>query len=473
MANRLINVAWGPVNIAAAASVYAYTATVPTFLQFQVYISDCAGGGDYIAHITKQRAGAGAAYVMLPKTTATAAAGETAIAFETILTAVYTGDVINVMVDGLAGDIACNGFIEIIEHDYIHLDATQGGVAFAGQVSITANVAAQGALHITNSNAAGYGQRNQGAIGMLNRGTVSSGLENDGKTYGHLNRGDLIGLYMNGTAVGMRIAGDTSALQIAGLIGNAIDISGAMDGIDVTGANGHGVDISGSQDGIEITGAAGNGIQAIGSIDGIQAIGTAGNGISATGVAGNGIEATGAVDGMTLTGTAGYGLQAAGGTNETDIGLCDVWLCTPRTLTSSGTVTVVSVVNGDKITVRPYSTWVINVNDVGSLVGRTSLWFGVKDDPAIQADASSFLQVEETAGLQYINGAAGVGANATLVVTDPVAGDFTVTVNKSQTGVPPCDGRIWQLKVGIAGGADTVIAEGEFNVGQTVTRTTA
>jgi hypothetical protein len=142
-------------------------------------------------------------------------------------------------------------------------------------------------------------------------------------------------------------------------------------------------------------------------------------------------------------------------------------------LVTAPTVTVASIVNGGKVTVRPFSTWVIPISGVGSLAGRTKLWFGVKDDPATQLDSASLLMVEETAGLQYINGAVGVGGNATLVVTDPVAGDFTVTVNKSQTGLPPRAGRVWQLKMGIAAGADTVIAEGEFNIGQTVTRTTA
>ncbi len=142
-------------------------------------------------------------------------------------------------------------------------------------------------------------------------------------------------------------------------------------------------------------------------------------------------------------------------------------------LSAATTISVVSVIAGGRITVRPYTTWTINISGLGSLVGRTKLWLGVKDDPATEADTASFLQVEETAGLQYINGAVGVGANATLTVTDAVAGNITITVNKSQTGIPPRAGRVWQVKMGIAAGVDTVVSEGEFNVGQTVTRTTA
>lgn len=339
MANRLISAAWGPVNISAAAVIYTYTATVSSFVQIQAFISDAAGGGDYVWYIRKQRAGAGVNFVMGPKTTATHAAGETGIGSPTILLYCHIGDVVQVYVDGLAGDVACNGFIEVIELDYLLLAAD----------ALTAAA-------------------------------------------------------LDTSAVNEIVAAIVADAYFAGITSLA-DWLGALAGMTT--------------------------------------------------------------DAATL---AEINATTAGATynNTTDsLEALRNWL------SAATTISAVSVIAGGRITVRPYSTWTISVSGVGSLVGRTSLWFGVKDDPAIQADASSFLQVEETAGLQYINGAVGVGANATLVVTDPVAGNFTVTVNKSQTGVPPCDGRVWQLKMGIAGGADTIIAEGEFNVGQTVTRTTA
>lgn len=121
MANRQINVAWGPTDIRTGAAVYTHTATVSGFVQIQVFISDAAGSGDYVYYIRKQRAGAGVNYVMGPKTTSTHAAGETGIGAETILTYCHVGDVVQIYVDGLAGDIACNGFIEIVEMDYMLL----------------------------------------------------------------------------------------------------------------------------------------------------------------------------------------------------------------------------------------------------------------------------------------------------------------------------------------------------------------
>jgi hypothetical protein len=139
-----------------------------------------------------------------------------------------------------------------------------------------------------------------------------------------------------------------------------------------------------------------------------------------------------------------------------------------RAVTGPVVSVVASSITGSVITVRPYTTWSFSITGLGSLVGRTSLWFTAKDEPSTEADTAALLQVEETAGLTYINGSAGVGANATLVVTDPVNGDLTVTVNKSQTGLPEHDGYYWDVKIGIAGGADTLMAEGEFNIGRTV-----
>jgi len=55
-------------------------------------------------YVKKQIGGAGSAYVILPKTTMTAAVGETAIAGQSGIVAVKSGDVLTVYVDGLAGD---------------------------------------------------------------------------------------------------------------------------------------------------------------------------------------------------------------------------------------------------------------------------------------------------------------------------------------------------------------------------------
>lgn len=370
MANRLVSAAWGPTNIIAAASVYTYTATKTCTVRFFVYLGNAAGGGDYVVYLTKRLLGAGNTYTMLPKTTCTAAAGETTIGMMTISVDVYASDVVNVMVDGLAGDGAVSGSVEVYEDDYIRPNV-------AGQYNV--DVDANGGVEV-------------GAI--QNNVITNNAIATDA------------------------IGADELATSAVTEIVNAIVAHTYFAGITSLAAW-------------------------LGALAGMT------------------------TDAATL---AQINATTAGATynNTTDsLEALRNWL------SAATTISVVSVIAGGRITVRPYTTWTINISGLGSLVGRTKLWFDVKDDPATQDDDASFLRVEETAGLQRINGAAGVGANATLVVTDAVAGNITVTVNKSQTGIPPRAGRVWQVKMGIAAGADTVITEGEFNVGQTVTRTTA
>jgi hypothetical protein len=91
-------------NISSALAIGAYTAAADRMIVCDVSLDQVAGGGDYVVYITRQINGAGSAYVMLPKTTCTAAAGETAIAMQSGPVTVRSGDVLTVYVDGLAGD---------------------------------------------------------------------------------------------------------------------------------------------------------------------------------------------------------------------------------------------------------------------------------------------------------------------------------------------------------------------------------
>jgi hypothetical protein len=74
----------------------------------------------------------------------------------------------------------------------VTLASTQPAVTF-GQVKILANVANQGALHVHNSNAMGYGQYNFGA---------RYGLHNYGMAYGEMNLGMVYGQYNEGVQYG-------------------------------------------------------------------------------------------------------------------------------------------------------------------------------------------------------------------------------------------------------------------------------
>jgi hypothetical protein len=92
------------VDISAATAVGAYTATGDKLIMVDVSIDQVAGNGDYVMYVTRQIGGAGSAYVILPKTTMTAASGETAISGQSGWITVRNGDVLTCYVDGLAGD---------------------------------------------------------------------------------------------------------------------------------------------------------------------------------------------------------------------------------------------------------------------------------------------------------------------------------------------------------------------------------
>jgi hypothetical protein len=92
------------VNISSATAVGAYTADADRLVIVDVMIDAVAGAGDYVMYVTKQINGSGSAYKILPKTTMTAATGETAIAGQSGIISVKSGDVLTCYVDGLAGD---------------------------------------------------------------------------------------------------------------------------------------------------------------------------------------------------------------------------------------------------------------------------------------------------------------------------------------------------------------------------------
>lgn len=94
------------VNISSATAIGSYTSTGDKLVMVDVSIDAVVGGGDYVMFVKRQIGGSGSAYVILPKTTMTAAAGETAISGQSGWITVRNGDVLTVYVDGLAGDTA-------------------------------------------------------------------------------------------------------------------------------------------------------------------------------------------------------------------------------------------------------------------------------------------------------------------------------------------------------------------------------
>jgi hypothetical protein len=91
-------------DISTAVSVGVYTADADRLILVQVFADQVAGNGDYELYVTHQINGAGSSYRMIPITTAAAASGVTAIAAQSGMIAVRSGDVLTVYLDGLAGD---------------------------------------------------------------------------------------------------------------------------------------------------------------------------------------------------------------------------------------------------------------------------------------------------------------------------------------------------------------------------------
>lgn len=102
-------------------------------------------------------------------------------------------------------------------------------------------------------------------------------------------------------------------------------------------------------------------------------------------------------------------------------------------ITTGTVITVTSPVSGSTITAIRGDTLVAVLEGIGSLTGYSNLWFTVKDyhtDP----DTASIIQIEKTAGLLYINGAAASDPeNGSLVVTDEASGDVTINLAAVET----------------------------------------
>lgn len=110
-------------SIVTALLVHTYTNTTRVRkLWIDVHLDQVAGNGDYIAHITKQLAGAGSFYESI-KTTKAAAAGITSVMFNSIPIIANATDVIRVYVIGLAGDTTTVDIITQVREEWQDIDA--------------------------------------------------------------------------------------------------------------------------------------------------------------------------------------------------------------------------------------------------------------------------------------------------------------------------------------------------------------
>lgn len=130
--------------------------------------------------------------------------------------------------------------------------------------------------------------------------------------------------------------------------------------------------------------------------------------------------------------------------------------------TSTSTTTLTEV-RGD--------TWSVVIEGLGSLVGRTKLWFTIKRNTG-DADTDAIVQIEETAKLKYLNGAAATtAADGTLTVDSVGDGDITVVLKPAASSlIVPRSDLSWDVQV-LAAGVVTTLRSGTFVVTADVTRT--
>ena len=91
-------------DISSNLAIGSYTADADRSILCQFFVDQVVGDGNYYFFLTFQVAGAGSAYMMLPKATLAAAAGVTALGSQSIIVNVRSGDVLTAYLKGLVGD---------------------------------------------------------------------------------------------------------------------------------------------------------------------------------------------------------------------------------------------------------------------------------------------------------------------------------------------------------------------------------
>ena len=146
------------------------------------------------------------------------------------------------------------------------------------------------------------------------------------------------------------------------------------------------------------------------------------------------------------------------------------WSYTVRTL-SQPAASVIAAVEGSTVTMPWATSWDFSITGLGDVTARAKLYITIKRKPK-DGDSLSVVQIEETAGLLFINAAAAtVAGNGTLTVADAVAGVVTVTRAVAATAkLKTTDNLLYDFKMITAGGVALPVGGiGRFNIGDIVT----
>lgn len=143
-------------------------------------------------------------------------------------------------------------------------------------------------------------------------------------------------------------------------------------------------------------------------------------------------------------------------------------------VTAHSAASVWSGLAGTTITIHRGDSLSVSITGLGDISGRSKLWFSVKtslDD----ADTASIIQIEETGGLLYLNGAAAtVPANGDITVDSEALGNITITLHEVETAkLSYSDNLYYDVQMLTAAGAVNTLSSGYCDITRDVTRATA
>ncbi len=147
-----------------------------------------------------------------------------------------------------------------------------------------------------------------------------------------------------------------------------------------------------------------------------------------------------------------------------------VWAYGSRTLTQLITaVTPPPVITGDTITIHRGDTTTLNITGLGNITGRSKLWFTVKARDS-DADTAAIIEIEETLGLVWLNGAAGTAIQGSLLVTNATTGAVTITLAAAATAALIANQNYRYDMQSLTGTTVLTLTQGTFTVQTDVTR---
>lgn len=141
---------------------------------------------------------------------------------------------------------------------------------------------------------------------------------------------------------------------------------------------------------------------------------------------------------------------------------------------TSAQITVTSPVAGTTLTIVRGDTLTASFSGLGNIATRTKLWFTVKAQKT-DLDPQAVIQILEsnpgvaTDGLQRLNGVVTTAAYGSILVTNAVAGNVTITLDKAATALLREQAVYYDIQVLKADGSVTTLTIGDCDVNLDVT----